>query len=250
MVPAIEIKRAKGLTRGKSDKTDAKDIALYAITHLHKLAFTQLPESDLMRLKLSLTERDKLVKAITLFKATKESKGFLSKELSNEILKHNSKTISILKKQLLELENIIKSIIKQNEKINKQLNLIQSVPGVGLQTAIQLIVSTRCFTAFDNWRKLACYAGVAPFEYSSGTSIKGKSKVSHMADKKLKSLLNMAALAAKKHDKQFKDYYERKTKEGKNGMLVMNALRCKILSRVFATIKRETPYVDFLKFAA
>jgi transposase len=250
MVPAIEIKRAKGLTRGKSDKTDAKDIALYAITHLHKLAFTQLPESDLMRLKLSLTERDKLVKAITLFKATKESKGFLSKELSNEILKHNSKTISILKKQLLELENIIKSIIKQNEKINKQLNLIQSVPGVGPQTAIQLIVSTRCFTAFDNWRKLACYAGVAPFEYSSGTSIKGKSKVSHMADKKLKSLLNMAALAAKKHDKQFKDYYERKTKEGKNGMLVMNALRCKILSRVFATIKRETPYVDFLKFAA
>lgn len=249
MVPAIEIKRDKGLTRGKSDKTDAKDIALYAITHLHKLSFTQLPESDLMRLKLLLAERDKLVKAITLFKATKESKDFLSKELSNEILKHNSKTISILRKQLSEIENLIKSIIRQNEKIDKQLNLIQSVPGVGPQTAIQLIVSTRCFTAFDNWRKLACYAGVAPFEYTSGTSIKGKTKVSHMADKKLKSLLNMAALAAKKHDKQFKDYYERKTKEGKNGMLVMNALRCKILSRVFATIKRDTPYVDFLKFA-
>lgn len=74
--------------------------------------------------------------------------------------------------------------------------------------------------------------------------------VNNLANKKLKFLLNMAALAAKKHDKQFKDYYERKTKEGKNGMLVMNALRCKIISRVFATVKRNTPYVDFLKFAA
>ncbi|MBK7692113.1 MAG: hypothetical protein IPJ31_13745 [Bacteroidetes bacterium] len=60
-----------------------------------------------------------------------------------------------------------------------------------------------------------------------------------MANKKLKSLLNMAALSAKKHDKQLKEYYERKIREGKNGMSVMNALRCKIINRVFAAIKKE-----------
>lgn len=241
---------AKGLTRGKSDKTDSKDIALYAITHEHKLIFTQLPETDLMELKLLLTEREKLIKAILLFDTTKENKEFMPKEVAKEVLSHNKKTITLLKKQLAELEKQIRKTIDGNEKIKKQYKLIQTVPGVGPQTAINLIVCTRCFTMFDNWRKLACYAGVAPFEYSSGTSIRGRTKVNHMANKKIKSLLNMAALAAKKHDKQLKEYYERKIGEGKNGMLVMNALRCKILSRVFATIKRDTPYVNFLKFAA
>lgn len=250
MVAAIEIKRAKGLTRGKTDKADARDIAFYAITHAHKLVMTRLPEADLIKLKLLLSEREKLNKAILLFDTTKENVGFLDKVLVAEVLSINKKTLTLLKKQLVELEKEIKQIIASNQTISKQYRIIQTVPGVGPQTAIHLIVSTRCFSAFDNWRKLACYAGIAPFEYSSGTSIKGRTKVNHMANKKLKSLLNMAALAAKKHDKQLKGYYERKTGEGKNGMLVMNALRCKVLSRVFATIKRDTPYVNFLKFAA
>jgi transposase len=250
MVPAIEIKRAKGLTRGKNDKSDAHDIAEYAITHQHKLIQTVLPESDLMKLKLLLTEREKLIKAIALFDTTKENEDFLPKDILREVIKNNHRTIELLKKQLTSIEKSILQIRKSNEKIKQQFELATSVPGVGPQTAINLIVTTRCFTTFDNWRQLACYAGVAPFEYSSGTSIRGKTKVNHLANKKLKSLLNMAALAAKKYDKQMKEYYERKTNEGKNGMSVMNALRCKIISRVFATIKRGTPFVDILKFAS
>ena len=66
----------------------------------------------------------------------------------------------------------------------------------------------------------------------------------------MKSLLNMAALSAKRTDKELGDYYGRKVKEGKNKMLVMNAIRCKILSRIFAVIERETPFVNTQKFAA
>lgn len=250
MVPAIEIKRAKGLVRGKSDKADSYDIAQYAITHEHKLIYTQLPEEDLMKLKLLLTEREKCIKALSMFDTTKENKDFLPDAITKQVMKVNSQTIKALKKQLAVLEKNIQEVIKANETIKKQFDLARSVPGVGPQTAIQLIVTTRCFTAFEQWRQLACYAGVAPFEYSSGTSIRGKTKVNHMANKKLKSLLNMAALAAKKYDPQLKEYYERKTQDGKNGMLVMNALRCKIISRVFATVKRETPFVNCQKYSA
>jgi transposase len=250
MVPAIEIKRAKGLVRGKSDKADSYDIAQYAITHEHKLIYTQLPEEDLMKLKLLLTEREKCIKALSMFDTTKENKDFLPDAITKQVMKVNSQTIKALKKQLAVLEKNIQEVIKANETIKKQFDLATSVPGVGPQTAIQLIVTTRCFTAFEQWRQLACYAGVAPFEYSSGTSIRGKTKVNHMANKKLKSLLNMAALAAKKYDPQLKEYYERKTQDGKNGMLVMNALRCKIISRVFATVKRETPFVNCQKYSA
>ena len=250
MIPAIEIKRSKGLVRGKNDKSDSLDIAEYAITHVHQLKFTTLPEEDIQTLKVLLAEREKLVKAILLFGSTKENDGFLGKNINACVSKHNKKTIQLLRKQLTEIEKLIDEIIKNNDVIKDQYKLIQSVPGVGKQTAIQLIVITRCFTAFSSWRKLACYAGIAPFEYSSGTSIRGKTKVSPLANKKLKATLNLAALSAKKYDTQLKEYYERKIKEGKNGMLVMNAIRCKIISRVFATIKRNTPYVDFLKYSS
>lgn len=250
MVPAIEIKRSKGLTRGKSDKSDSEDIAWYAMTHEHRLSFKKLPETDLMKLRLLLTERDKLVKAIGIFDSTKENEDFFPLEVTKELMKQNRQIIKGLQRQLKAIEKLIKELIKANDKIQKQMELAKSVPGVGDQTAINLIVTTRCFTTFDNWRQLACYAGIAPFEYSSGTSIRGKTKVSGLANKKLKTLLNMAALTAKKYDLQMKEYYEKKTKEGKNGMLVMNALRCKIISRVFATIRRETPFVNFMKYSA
>jgi transposase len=60
----------------------------------------------------------------------------------------------------------------------------------------------------------------------------------------------MCALNAKRADKEIAEYYKRKTNEGKNKMLVMNAVRCKVLSRIFATINRETPFVNTQKFAA
>jgi hypothetical protein len=74
--------------------------------------------------------------------------------------------------------------------------------------------------------------------------------VSNLANKKLKTALNMAALSAKKHDTQLKFYYEKKVSEGKNKMLVLNAVRCKIISRAFAVISRNSKYVDTMKAVA
>jgi len=141
-------------------------------------------------------------------------------------------------------------IIETEEKLNQQYKLITSIPGIGMKTAIYLIIATKGFDAFDDWRKLACYAGVAPFPYQSGTSIKGRNKVHPLADKKLKSLLNMCAICAIRYDKELRAYYERKIKEGKSKMLVINNVRCKLLSRVFAVINRKTPFINTFKFAS
>lgn len=249
-VPALEIKRAKGISRGKNDKTDARDIAFYAHTHMHKLRLSRLPEKDLLKLKLLVSERGKLLKSIQIFEMTREVKGFIGNEVTREVFTVNRKTLKSLRKLLLELEQKIQAIIKSNLEICKLIELIQSVPGVGPQTAIYLIIITRCFQSFSNWRKMACYAGVDPFQYQSGSSIRGRTKVSHMADKKLKALLTMCALNAKKHDYEIAIYYQRKIKEGKNPMLVMNSVRCKVLSRVFATENRGQPFVNTYKFAA
>jgi transposase len=247
VVPALQIKRSKGITRGKTDKSDAKDIALYAMTHLHGLALSKLPENDFVELRLLLAERDKVVKAINLFLTTSENNTFLPKEVLQSTLSHNKKMMSFLKKQLRQIEASISGLVARNETFKQQDELLQSIPGVGRQTAVTFIAYTQAFTLFKNHRQFACFAGVAPFEYSSGSSVRGRTKVSQLANKKVKTLLNMAALSAKKYDPQIKEYYERKVKEGKNKMLVLNAIRCKLISRAFAVIQRNSPFVNTLK---
>jgi len=118
-----------------------------------------------------------------------------------------------------------------------------SVTGIGVIIAAFMIVSTNNFTSFENGRKYACYAGIAPFDYSSGTSIKGKTKVSQMGNKRVKSLLSNGANSALRHDPEIKAYYARKMAENKDHKLIVNSICCKLVNRVFAVIKRQTPYV-------
>lgn len=249
-IPAVEIKRSKGITRGKNDKTDAKDIAFYAITHAHKLVLSKVPANDLLRLQLLYSEREKIMKALLAMKTSSEATNFLPKDVLKEVMIINKKTVAHLKAALKLTDDAIKKIITGNTSLKKSFDLAVTVPGVGPQTAVYMIIKTGAFTKFENWRKFACYSGIAPFEYSSGSSIKGKTKVSHLADKKMKSLLNMAALSAKKNDKDIGEYYLRKVAEGKSKMLVLNNIRCKIVSRVFAVINRQSPFVNMQKFAA
>ena len=184
IVPAIEIKRSKGISRGKNDKADAKDIALYSIRNIDKLKLSTLPETAIQQLKLLFTEREKVMKSFKLFEATKENIDFMPKQVYKSIVVINNKTVKFLKATLRAIEKEMKEIISTQIELKNQFELIKSVPMVGDKTAIYMLIATRGFTAFDNARKFACYAGTAPFEYSSGSSIKGRTKVNHMADKK------------------------------------------------------------------
>jgi len=249
-VPSMEIKRSKGICRGKDDKIDSKDIAFYACTHTHKLRPGKVSATSIQQLRLLFTEREKGLKALALFENTSENKGFISNEVFNAVASVNKSAINHLKKTLQIIEEKMLAIIVSEEKLNLQYKLITSIQGIGMQTAIYLLLATKGFETFNNWRQLACYAGVVPFPYQSGTSIRGHNKVHHLADKKLKSLLNMCAIAAVRHDRELKTYYQRKTTEGKPKMLVINNVRAKLLARVFAVINRGTPFVNINKFAA
>ncbi|PWN57535.1 IS110 family transposase, partial [Chryseobacterium viscerum] len=192
--PPLEIKQSKGICRGKSDKADAKDIAMYAFRNIDKIKLTKVPEADILSLKLLYAEREKTVAAIKNFSATAENKRFLPKEVFKQTEVINKRTLNFLKKIQLTIEIRIREIIKANEMLNHQKELLISVPGIGEVTALYLLLATKGFKNFKNWRKFACYSGIVPFEYSSGTSLRGKSRVSHFADKKMKSILHMASL--------------------------------------------------------
>ena len=109
-------------------------------------------------------------------------------------------------------------------------------------TALYLLVYTNNFTKFSSAKKLGSYCGVVPFGYSSGTSIRGKAQIHPMANKQLKTALHMCAMSAIIQEGEMRKYYTRKVGEGKNKMSVINAIRNKLLQRVFACIRDQQMY--------
>ncbi|MFN8315097.1 MAG: IS110 family transposase [Chitinophagales bacterium] len=138
-------------------------------------------------------------------------------------MKLNKLLIATLDKQITELEAQIEALIKQDEELQGTSATDTHYTGVGKVLSWMMISKTNGFKRFNNPRKMACYAGVVPFDYQSGTSIRYKPKVSVFADKELKKTLHMAAMSAIQIDNDLRTYYLRKVEEGKNKMCVLNA---------------------------
>ena len=134
------------------------------------------------------------------------------------------------------------SWFREDTQLNRLYQLITSVDGVGKCIAAQVIVDTNEFKNIKEGEKYACYSGVAPFEHSSGSSVRSRSRVCHRANKRSKTLLHMGALGAIRIAGDLKSYYERKVAEGKNKMSVINAMRHKLILRVFACVRNKTVY--------
>jgi transposase len=252
MAPGLEIKRSLGISRGKNDQADAQAIARYAYLRKEEIEVYQLPSKQLLELKTLLSLREKMVSQWAGYQASrKEMKAFLKiVKTSSVVFDAQDQMIKELTKQILKIEKQMMEIISKDEHLKKTFNLVTSVKGVGLVLGTTMLVYTNCFTAFSDWRKFACYSGIVPFDYQSGTSIRGKKKISHFANKRLKSLLSNAACSSIQHNLEMKLYYERRIKEGKNKMSTQNIIRNKIVARIFAVVNRGSEYVDTSKYAA
>jgi transposase len=251
IVPGLEIKRSLGIQRGKSDQIDAKKIAQYAYRRRDEVKLYHIPETSINKIRQLLSLRERIVKQRAGYEATlKDQSNFMDRSENKLLFSIPEKLINELNKQIDRLEQTIDIVLEGSPDIMKNYRLIISIAGIGRQTALHLIVITNNFLSFDDHRKLASYAGVAPFPHKSGISIKGKTKVSSLANKKLKSLLSACAVAALKSDPEMKMYFKRRTEDGINKMNTINAVRNKLLARVFAVVKRGTPYVKIFKYAA
>jgi transposase len=251
LLPGLEIKRSIGIQRGKDDKVDAKRIAEYAYQKQDKLSPTKLPFKSILKIRSLISLRDRLVKHRKSFLKDKaEYKIYYKKSEHKTVFEVIETSIKDLDKQIAKIEKELDIIVRIDELISKQFDLITSIKGVGKQTALVMIAYTNCFTKFDNWRKFASYAGTAPFPYSSGSSIKGRNKVSHLANKKIKALLNMCARSAVVYNIELKLYFKKRKEKGDNGMSAMNIIRNKLISRIFAVVRRGEPYVNTCQYAA
>lgn len=237
------IKLSLGLQRGKNDKLDAKRIAEYAFRFGDKLKIWKPKRDVIIQLKNLSSQRDRLVKVKKMLEVPiKEAKLFESKQTVKALEDNAKNVLDELKSAIKEIKLQIRQIIQQDQHLKQLSDQITSVKGYGEVIATEIIITTNEFKDFDSHKKYACHAGVAPFEHSSGSSIKGRSRVSHKANKNLKTLLHLGAMSAIRGSGTIQEYYNRKVSEGKNKMKVLNAVRNKMIRIVFALIKNNTMY--------
>jgi len=237
--------------RGKSDKTDSIMLAEYACLHNSNLPLSVAPSKTLIKLRLMLTYRERLVRnKVVIQNSARQLLLFTESSTSKYVVTDSQLQLESIAKSIKRLDKELIVLIKSDIEINRIYNLVVSVTGVGLQIGAYLILYTKGFTLFKNWRKFSCYCGLAPFEYSSGTSIRRRTRTSKKANRKLKALIGNGASSALLADKEIAEYYERKVKEGKHKMVILNSIKNKIISRVFATVKRGTPFVKLNLYAA
>ena len=247
-----QIKHSSGIQRGKNDRLDARKIAAYAIRFQDRKKIFSLPEKNIVSLKQLISERDMYVcdKAKYQGQLT-DQKRFMSQEDYQRKSKRLKNLVKELDESIAQIDREITRLIDEDETLRRQHELLCSVDGIGERIAVKMIVETNAFRDFDNGRKFCCHAGVAPFKYDSGNTIRSRNRVSNRADKTIKALLHMAALAVatRKKEGELQEYYTRKVAEGKNKMSVLNAVRAKLVLRMFAVIKNNQQYKQNYDFS-
>ena len=240
---SLRIKRSLGLQRGKSDKIDSVRISEYAFRYADRATIWQPERQIVLKLRQLVALRKRLLNAKNILRIPLgEVADFQDKKLQKEMEKLNKKPIEALEKQITDVEKRVQALIKEDDSLKHLFDLVTSVDGVGEVVFCEMVIATNEFKLFSCPRKFACYSGVAPFEHTSGTSIRGGTRVSHLANKQMKKLLHMAALSVVSGKGEMANYYHRKVEQGKNKMLVLNAVRNKIIHRIFACIRDNRKY--------
>ncbi|WP_369765230.1 IS110 family transposase [Flavobacterium sp. WC2429] len=239
---SLKIIRSIGVQRGKNDKIDAERIAYYAMKNVDEAVLYKAPRKEVDKIRNLLSLREKLViTKASLLRNVRELKSF-DLEVAKLSEKLQKSTIKGIETDLQKIEKQLDKIINEDENLSRIFKISTSVTGVGKVTTLFLICFTNEFTMYITPRQLACYAGVVPFEHTSGKSVRSKPKVHYMANKKLKKQLHMCALSAITSDPELKIYYSRKVQEGKSKMLVINNVRNKLIHRLCACIKENRTF--------
>ena len=227
----LQIKRSLGMVRGKTDQQDAVRIAQYAFRFQDKVCLWKPEEKIISQLKEFQSKRELLIKSYRMLKQAMSGND-------RDLLQ----PVKSLQKAIDKIDAKIEALITTDSKLLSQYKLMQSVPGIGKIVATRLLITTKAFTQLTDPRKLACYMGIAPFPYQSGSSIRYRNRVSKLGDQKLKSVLNLSAWNAIRAVPALKAYFERKIAQGKHKMSAINAIRNKLIAIVLSVVRRNQPF--------
>jgi transposase len=227
------------LSRTKTDKKDAKMIAAYGKTE--KPAIWVPEPAYILELRQMQATVDQL---------NKNKGGLLRQQeafdqntvLSKENMKVITTVIRCIEKQIAVLESKMQQLTEQYH--GRLYNQLQTIPGLGKKTAMLLIVLSDGFKRFSNPRQLSSYFGLSPRTFESGTSVKGRCKITKMGMSRIRAMLYVCAWSAKKYNKSCKELYDRLVAKGKSKRLALIAVANKLIKQAFALAVNDTTYQE------
>lgn len=224
------------LQHNKTDKSDAKMITQYA---QEQTVYKWQPSPE------HIEYCKDMYTTINLY--NKQSTALKNKLHSMNDKGFKGKIITSIKRQIRQVQIEIKLLEEEMENRIKQheqelLSNLLSIPGIGKKTAIILIVCTNGFRSFENAKQLSAFFGLSPIEISSGSSIKGRSRISKKGNPLMRNYLFMCSFTACSKNKQCKDLYERIVSKGKSKKLALIAVTNKLLKQSFAIAKSGIRY--------
>lgn len=242
---ALVIRRSLPLQRMKSDRADSLAIARYAMRNYDHMRLYKPLGRNLERLRELFLYRHDLVRHRTALTVRRGEKKLTQQksDVSRFMAASSRHLISECSKAIAECDRRIREIIAGDDELRRNFEIVTSVPGVGTQNAVCLMVYTDNFTRFGHdSRKMACYYGVAPFARQSGTSVHTQPHVSPMANRLIKALLTQAALAAVNFSPKMEAYYHRMLQAGKKKPVALNNVKNKLLHVITAMVRKQEKY--------
>ncbi len=225
------------LVRAKTDKADARMIALYAKSE--KPALWQPPAPYIVKLQqldalveLFTKNRTALINQLHAFEVTGIGDPFACSLLK--------KTIADVTKKMEKIEAEITAVIGAHYK--EMLENLKSIPGIGKRSAVALIVASDGFKRFDNYKKFSSYLGICPRIYESGSSVRGRSRICKLGMSRIRAILYVCAWSAKKGNLACKQLYDRLVEKGKSKRLALIAVANKLVKQAFAIAKSGIKY--------
>jgi transposase len=222
-----------------TDKTASEVIARFGLER--KLENWKRPKAVFKRLRQLTRERGQLVDQRTVAKNQLHAEK-AEAEPNKSTLARLSKVIALFDKLETEVSKEITATIKEDQQVNAAVKLIMSITGVGELTAATALAETNGFELIRNKRQLTSYAGLDIKEKQSGTSVRGKARISKRGNKYLRRAMHLPALAAIRHDQRFKAVFVRLV--GKHGlkMKAVVAVQRKLLEMIYTVYKTQQPY--------
>jgi len=223
--------------RTKNDKKDSVVLARYGLKENPKL---WQPEAlEIRTLKALIARLDGLEKDLQREK-NRQEKALISKA-PEEVIISLSQMIELLETEQQRLDNLIEDHINKHEKLKQNKALLESIPGVGkvIATRMLMVIGSR---QFESASQCSAYLGLVPVQHESGSSIKGRSRLSKAGNPVIRAKLYMAAVVATRYNPDIKAQYERLTSKGKSKMSALGAAMRKLVQICFGVLKHQQPY--------
>lgn len=228
-----------------TDKTSAEAICLFGLEK--KLERWSKPKGIFKKLRQLTRERDQLIAERTMLKNQMHAEQSEA-EPSKKSIARLKKRIVLLDNQQKEIMQEIKQLTEKDSEMKQLIRLVCTLPGVGLLTAATVLAETAGFDLIRNKRQLTSYAGLDVVEKQSGTSVKGKPKISKKGNRHLRKALHLPALSAIRHDERFKAVFSRLVSKHGIKMKAVVAVQRKLLEMIYTLCKTGKPYdKNFLK---